>query len=174
VVRGPTHPIDFDRADTRQAAGATQQVDAVVGEPALLAGVGVVGDHEVTPRERAINVDRGRRRGLARGVHRFARAQQRLGRNTGPIGALASHQIPFDECDPQTACRQRSGAMLAGRAAAEDDHVVVTARAHRYLRHLLVHGPLAARRGRRAARPTSAWRSARVVAPVEALVDALV
>src|SRR5262249_45522674 len=34
--------------------------------------------------------------------------------------------------------RQRRGAMLAGGAAPQDDHVVVMARAHLYLRRLLV------------------------------------
>ena len=36
---------------------AAQQVDAVVGQPALLPGVGVVRDHEVAPGERRLDVD---------------------------------------------------------------------------------------------------------------------
>ena len=43
---------------------AADQVDAVVGEPALLAGVGVVRDHEVAPRERRLDVDLSRARRL--------------------------------------------------------------------------------------------------------------
>jgi hypothetical protein len=40
-----------------EPAAAADQVDAVVGQPALLAGVGVVGDHEVAPRQRGLDVD---------------------------------------------------------------------------------------------------------------------
>ena len=98
-------------------------------QPLLLAGVGVVGDHEVAPGQRRLDVDlRGRRR-VARRVHGLARAQQRLGRDAGPVGALAADQLALDDGDPQAALGQRAGAVLAGRAAAEDDHVVVVAHA---------------------------------------------
>ena len=44
-----------------QSASAAKQVDAVVGKPALLAGVGVVRDHEVAPGKRRVDVDLGAR-----------------------------------------------------------------------------------------------------------------
>ena len=112
-----------------EPARASQQVDAVVGQPALLAGVGVVGDHEVTPGEGRLDVDLGARRRLARGMHRLAGAQQRLGRDACPVGALAPDQLALDERDPQAALGQLAGAVLARRAAAEDDDVVVGAHA---------------------------------------------
>ena len=42
VVRGVAGAVDFDHAGAGQPAGAPQQVDVAVGEPALLAGVGIV------------------------------------------------------------------------------------------------------------------------------------
>ena len=97
---------------SRRAGPAAQQVDAVVGQPALLAGVGVVGDHEVAPGERGLDVDlRGRRR-VARAVHRLARPQQRLGRDARPVGALAADQLALDDGDAQPALGERAGAVL--------------------------------------------------------------
>ena len=68
---------------------APQQVDAVVGKPPLLAGVGPVGDHEVAPGERRLDVDLGARRRLAGALDRLARPQQRLRRDARPVRALA-------------------------------------------------------------------------------------
>ena len=70
------------------------------------------------------STSRGRRR-LVRGVHRLARAQQRLGRDARPVRALAADELALDERDAQAALGERAGAVLAGRAAADDDHVVV-------------------------------------------------
>ena len=58
-------------------------------------------------------------------VHGLARAQQGLGRDARPVGALATDELAFDDGDAQTALGQRAGAVLAGRAGAEDDDVVV-------------------------------------------------
>ena len=74
-----------------EPAGAAQQVDAVVRQPALLAGVGVVGDHEVAPGQRGLDVDLGARRRLAR-----ARAPPRP-------GAAAS----WTGCTPSRSTRRR-------------------------------------------------------------------
>ncbi len=57
VVGGVAHAVDLDHPGAGEPAAAAQQVDAVVGEPALLAGVGVVRDHEVAPGERRLDVD---------------------------------------------------------------------------------------------------------------------
>ena len=97
------------------------------GQPALLAGVGVVRDHEVAPGERRLDVDLGGRRRLVRGVHGLARAQQRLRRDARPVRALAADELALDERDAQPALGERAGAVLARRAAAEDDDVVVAA-----------------------------------------------
>ena len=75
----------------------------------------------------AVDVDlRGRRR-FVRGVHGLARAQQRLGRDARPVGALAADQLALDHRDAQAALGERAGAVLARRAAADDDDVVVAA-----------------------------------------------
>ena len=89
------------------------------------AGVRVVRDHEVPPGERRRDVDLRARRRLVCVVHGFTRAKQGLGRDARPVGALATHELAFDDGDAQTALRQRAGAVLAGRAGAEHDDVVV-------------------------------------------------
>ena len=60
-------------------------------------------------------------------VDRFARAQQRLRGDAGPVRALAADELALDEGDAQAAFAQRAGAVLAGRAAADHDRVVVAA-----------------------------------------------
>ena len=127
VLGGVALAVDLDHPGPGQPAAAPQQIDAVVRQPALLAGVGVVGDHEVTPGERGVDVDLGARRRLASAVHRLTRTQQRLGGNARPVRALASDQLALDDRDPQAALGQLTGAVLSGRAAAEDDDVVVGA-----------------------------------------------
>ena len=127
VIGGVAHAVDLDHAWAGQSAAAAQQVDAVVGQPALLSGVGVVRDHEVTPRERRLDVDLGARRCLARALHSLAGAQQGLRGDARPVGALAPHQLALDERDPQPAFGKRTGAVLARGAAADHDHVVVLA-----------------------------------------------
>ena len=119
VLGGVAHAVDLDDAGPGEPAAAAQQGDPFVGQPALLAGVGVVGDHEVAPGERRLDVDLGGRRRVARAVHRLARAQQRLGRDARPVGALAADQLALDERDAQPALGQRARAVLAGRAAAD-------------------------------------------------------
>ena len=59
---------DLHDARAGEPAGAAQEIDAVVRQPALLSGVGVVRDHEVAPRERRVHVDLGARRGVERAV----------------------------------------------------------------------------------------------------------
>jgi hypothetical protein len=58
-------------------------------------------------------------------MDRLARAQQRLRRNASPVRALPSHELALDDGDAQTTLRQRARAVLARRAAAEHDHVIV-------------------------------------------------
>jgi hypothetical protein len=130
VLGGVALAVDLDDAGPGQATGPAQQVDAAVGQEALLARVGVVRHLEVAPGQRALDVDLRARGRLARLVHRLARAQQRLGRDARPVRALAADELALDDGDPQAAVRQRRGAMLPRRAAAEDDDVVVVGVAH--------------------------------------------
>ena len=58
-------------------------------------------------------------------VRRLAGAQQRLGRDAGPVRALAADELALDQRDTQAAFGERTRAVLAGRAAADDDDVVV-------------------------------------------------
>ena len=121
------HAVDLDHARPGELAAAAQQVDALARQPALLPGVGVVRDHEVPPGQRRLDVDLRAGRRLARALHRLAGAQQRLGRDARPVGALAADQLALDHGHPQAAVGQLTGAVLARRAAAHDDHVVVGA-----------------------------------------------
>ena len=97
VLGGVAHAVDLDHARPGEPAAAAQQVDPLVRQPALLPGVGVVRDHEVTPGQRRLDVDLGGRGRLARAMDRLARAQQRLGRDAGPVGALTADQLALDE-----------------------------------------------------------------------------
>ena len=108
-----------------EPAAAAQQIDAVVGEPLRRACVGVLRDHVVAPRQCRFDVDVRSRGRVVRVVYGFTRAEQGLGRDAGPVGALASHQLTLDHGDAETALGQRAGAVLTGRAGAEDDDVVV-------------------------------------------------
>ncbi len=127
VVGGVPHTVHLDDADAGQPSAAAKERDVVVRQPAFLAGIRVVRDHEVTPREDRVDVDLRPCRRVPCGVDRLAGTKQRLRRDARPVGALAPDQLPLDERDPEAALGKRTGAVLAGRAAADDDHVVVAA-----------------------------------------------
>jgi len=127
VLRRVAYAVDFDDAYPGKPAGAADQRDAVVCEPALLAGVGVVRHHEVAPGERCLDVHLGARRCIECGTNRLARSKQGLGRDARPIGALTSDELALDQRDAQATIGQRSRAVLTGRAGAYDDYVVVAA-----------------------------------------------
>ena len=76
VFRGVPDTVHLDGAGPREAAVAAQQGDALSGQPALLTGVGVVGDHEVAPGEHCVDINVRVRRRLACAVHGLARSQQ--------------------------------------------------------------------------------------------------
>ena len=65
------------------------------------------------------------RRGLVRVVGRLARPEQRLRRDARPVGALAADELALDDGDSEPTLGERAGTVLAGRAGAEDDDVVV-------------------------------------------------
>ena len=104
---------------------AAQQVDPSVGQPALLAGVGVVRDHEVAPGQRRLHVD------LALAPPpRARRAPPRPGAaatSTGCTPSRSTRRRRARARRPRPAARppRGRGAVLAGRPATEDDHVVV-------------------------------------------------
>ena len=122
---GVTHAVDLHHARPGEPPGPAQQVDALARQPALLPGIGIVGDHEVAPGESRLDVDLRAGRRIARVLHRLAGAQQRLGRDARIVGALTPDQLALDQGDPQAALGQRPGAVLTRRAAAHDDNVVV-------------------------------------------------
>ena len=124
VSRGMGHTVHLDHADPGQPASAAQQVDALVRQPALLAGIGVVRDHVIAVGQGRLDVDLGAGRRLACLLGRLAGAQQRLGGDARPVGTLAADQLAFDEGDPQSTVGQLAGAVLARRAGAQDDDVV--------------------------------------------------
>jgi hypothetical protein len=126
VLGGVALSIDLDHPRAVEPPGPAQQVDPVFGEPLLLAGVGVIGDHEVAPGERLLDVDLGLPRRLTRAVDRLARPQQRLRGDARPVGALSSYEFALHDRHAQAALRESTGAVLARRSSAEDDHVIVT------------------------------------------------
>ena len=125
VVGGVAYAVDLDHPRTGKPAGATQQVDVVVGQPVRRPLVGVVGDHEVAPGEHRLDVDLSAGSGLACSLRRLTRTQQALGRDAGPVGALTPHQLALDDGHPEAALDQGTGTVLARRTTAEHDHVVL-------------------------------------------------
>jgi hypothetical protein len=85
MVGGMARGVDLHDTWAGQPSGAPKQVNAVVRQPALLAGVGVVRDHEVAPGEGRFDVDLRRRGRLDCGVRRLAWTQQRLGWDARPV-----------------------------------------------------------------------------------------
>src|SRR5580700_9346501 len=128
MIGGVAGAVDLDDTRSREPPAAAKQVDTSIGEPALLAGVGVVGNHEVAPGECRVNLHFGLRRGPTGAVHGLAGAQQRLRRYARPIRALSADELAFDQCDTQATFRQSAGTVLARRTAADDDDVVVACR----------------------------------------------
>jgi hypothetical protein len=125
VPGGVLHTVDLDHTRAGEGACAAQQVDALALQPALRTGVRVVGHHEVPPGQRGLHVDLRSRSDLTCPLHGLARTQQRLGRDAGPVRALAAHQLPLHHRDPQAAVGQLTGAVLTGGTCADDDDVVV-------------------------------------------------
>src|SRR5262245_54195558 len=116
--------VNVDHAGPGQPAATTNQVDAMLGKPTLLAGIGVVRNHVVAPGKGRVDVDPRSRCRVVRAVHGLPRAEQRLGRDARPVGALATDQFPLDECDAPTTFGEHAGAVFARRAAADNDDIV--------------------------------------------------
>jgi hypothetical protein len=92
-----------------------------------MAGVRVVRDHEVAPGQGPLDVRVCGRLGVASSVDRLARAQQRLGRDARPVGALPADELTLDQGHAKATFGQGAGTVLARRAAADDDDVEVAA-----------------------------------------------
>ena len=128
VWRTPSTSTD---ARAGEPARAAEQVDAVVGQPALLRRRRCSFETMKSRQASAASTSTSARGGrLARLVHRLARPQQRLRRDAGPVRALAADQLALDDRDAQPALGQLARAVLARASPPpSDDHVVV--RAHR-------------------------------------------
>ena len=57
MFSGVADAVDLDHAGPGQPAAAAKEVDAVLGEPTLLAGVGIVRNHEVAPGKHRLDID---------------------------------------------------------------------------------------------------------------------
>jgi hypothetical protein len=125
VVCGVAHAVDLYHARTGKASGAAQQVDALIGQPAFLSGVGVVRDHEVAPRQRRLDVDFGSGGGRAGGMDRLTGPQQCFGRDACPVRALTADQFALHHGHVQAALGELSRAVFPRRATPDHDHVVV-------------------------------------------------
>jgi hypothetical protein len=101
VAGGVANAVHLDNPRSGQSAGAAKQVDAAVGQPALLASVGIIRDHEIAPAERGVDVNLSICRRVVRSVGGLARAEQRLRGDAGPVRALAADELTLDESDMQ-------------------------------------------------------------------------
>ena len=97
MVGGMARAVHFDNTGAGQTASATQKVDAGVSQPALLAGVEVVRDHEVPPRKRSVDVD------FANAAASFAACVASPGRSSVLDGMQAQY-----EHSPPTSSRSTS------------------------------------------------------------------
>jgi hypothetical protein len=75
VVCSVAYAIHLDDPRSGKSTGAAKQVNAVVGQPAFLADVGIVGDHEIAPRKCRADVNLGGRRRVVRRMGGLAGAQ---------------------------------------------------------------------------------------------------
>ena len=87
--------------------------------------VGVVGHHEVPPCQRGPDVHLGVCTDIAGALDCFARPEQRLRRDAGPVGALAADEFSFHHRHALPSRRECSRTVLTRCAAAEHDHVVI-------------------------------------------------
>ena len=118
-------PADLDLAGTGQPGGALDHGGAVLLVVLDLGGVVEMADHVVVVVAQVRPVQcRGRHAGgPGRLGARLRAAQQRLGRDARPVGALTADQLPLDQrhslaCGEQT---RRRG--LSAHAHPDDDHV---------------------------------------------------
>jgi hypothetical protein len=102
-----------------------QRIDAPVLQPALMPGVGIVRDHDITPsRRRRYSTSASAPISWAPCTASPVRSNVFEG-----IQAQYEHSPPtssrFDDCDPKTALRERPSTMFTLGFSADDDHVIV-------------------------------------------------
>ena len=118
MLRRVAGAVHVDHAGPGEAADATDESDAPVRQPSFLARIRIVGDHVVPPVQRRLHVHLGAGADVAGALNCLARAQQRLGRDAGPVRALAADQLPLDDRDPKPPGRDGARAVLAWGTAA--------------------------------------------------------
>ena len=116
----------LDGAGPCEPARAAKQLDALACEPFLLPCVGVIRDHEVTPGKCGRRIDLCCADRIARTLRGLSGAEERLRGNAGVVRALTADQLTLDKRDTQTAVGELACAVLARRAAADDDDVEIT------------------------------------------------
>jgi hypothetical protein len=85
VLRRVTNALYLDHSSACKPPTTAKEVNATLGEPTLLAGIRVVGNHEVAPSESRFEIDLCVRRRIVRRVHGLSRAQQGLGWDACPV-----------------------------------------------------------------------------------------
>jgi hypothetical protein len=102
--------VDVDHARPSQPGATAKQVDAMLGEPTLLARIGVMRNHGVAPGKGRFDVDLRCRRRVVRAVDGLPRTQQRFGWDARPIGAFATDELVLDvrRADRPLRARRRS------------------------------------------------------------------
>ena len=115
VLGGVAHTVDLDHARPSEA-GPCRAAGRCPPPPASAPGRRrVIRDHEVRHLH-GLGVDLGVRRGVARGMHRLAGAQQGLGRDARPV-ELAPDQLALDDRGAQSTLGQRTGGSAPGEPA---------------------------------------------------------
>src|SRR5919108_743317 len=117
--------VNLDAPGTGDARLGLEDPDAVALVAGDLVAVVEVADHVVAVLGHlAPGLLRGGGAGGAVGPGTHPRrAEQRLGRDAGPVGALAAHQLTLDERGPQSELGQSGGRDLAGGTGSHDDRI---------------------------------------------------
>ena len=138
MLRRVASAVHVDHAGPGEPAHAPDQSDAPIRQPFLLSRIRIAGHHVVPPVQRRLHVHLGAGADVAGALDRLPRTQEGLGRDARPVGALAADQLPLDDGDPKPTRRDGPGAVLAGRTAAQHDHVEI-AHTRKLLAALFAH-----------------------------------
>ena len=125
MLRRVASAIHVDHARPGELPLAPDQFDAPIRQPFLLSRIRIVGHHVVAPVERRLHIHLGTGVDVAGALDRLPGTQERLGRDARPVRALAADQLALDDGNPKPPRRDGPGAVLAGRTAAQHDHVEI-------------------------------------------------
>ena len=122
-------PVDLDLTPRGDTGVAPAELDAGLGQLARRVGVIPVGDLEVPPGQRLLDVDRAGDRlagagRLPRLGEDLTRSQHRLRGDAGPVAAFAGDQLALADGDLHPPRREVLGAHLTGDPGADHDRVV--------------------------------------------------